>query len=144
MRSAQRRFARATGISYAAYRTIERARDATTCCDRAFPIIDMFYSGPDTTTSRTSRVRSNTWSGTRCRRSHARRDSCRSYTIKPSWRTFYGESKETDSMRFMTLIKSAEDTNLGPPPPVLFQAIARRGDEASGAGVPLWLCLRLA
>jgi hypothetical protein len=38
-------------------------------------------------------------------------------------------------MRFMTLIKSAEDTNLGPPPPVLFQAIARLGDEAKQAGV---------
>ena len=39
-------------------------------------------------------------------------------------------------MRFMTLIKSAEDTNLGPPP-VLFQAIARLGDQAKQAGV-LW------
>ena len=38
-------------------------------------------------------------------------------------------------MRFMTLIKSAEDTNLGPPPPVLFQAIARLGDDAKQAGV---------
>ena len=38
-------------------------------------------------------------------------------------------------MRFMTLIKSAEDTNLAPPPPVLFQAIARLGDEAKQAGV---------
>ena len=37
-------------------------------------------------------------------------------------------------MRFMT-DKSAEDTNLGPPPPVLFQAIARLGDEAKQAGV---------
>ena len=37
-------------------------------------------------------------------------------------------------MRFMTLIKSAEDTNLAPPPPVLFQAIARLGDEAKQAG----------
>jgi hypothetical protein len=39
-------------------------------------------------------------------------------------------------MRFMTLIKSAEDTNLAPPPPVLFQAIARLGDEAKQAGAP--------
>ena len=38
-------------------------------------------------------------------------------------------------MRFMTLIQSAEDTNLGPPPPMLFQAIARLGDEAKQAGV---------
>ena len=38
-------------------------------------------------------------------------------------------------MRFMTLIKSVEDTNLAPPPPVLFQAIARLGDEAKQAGV---------
>ena len=35
-------------------------------------------------------------------------------------------------MRFMTLIKSAEDTNLGAPPPMLFQAIARLGDEEAG------------
>ena len=38
-------------------------------------------------------------------------------------------------MRFMTLIKSAENTNLGPPPPALFQAIARLGNEAKQAGV---------
>jgi hypothetical protein len=36
-------------------------------------------------------------------------------------------------MRFMTLIKSAE--KVGPPPPELFQAIARLGDEARQAGV---------
>ena len=38
-------------------------------------------------------------------------------------------------MRFMTLIKSAEDTNLARPPPALFQAIARLGDEAKQEGV---------
>lgn len=38
-------------------------------------------------------------------------------------------------MRFMTLIKSAENANIGPPPPELFQAIARLGDEAQQAGV---------
>jgi hypothetical protein len=38
-------------------------------------------------------------------------------------------------MRFMTLIKSAEHATAGPPPPELFQAIARLGDEAKQAGV---------
>jgi hypothetical protein len=35
----------------------------------------------------------------------------------------------------MTLIKSAENANVGPPPPELFQAIIRLGDEARQAGV---------
>jgi hypothetical protein len=38
-------------------------------------------------------------------------------------------------MRFMTLIKSAESANVGPPPPGLFQGIARLGEEAKQAGV---------
>lgn len=38
-------------------------------------------------------------------------------------------------MRFMTLIKSVESSNAGPPPPALFQAIAKLGDEAAQAGV---------
>ena len=38
-------------------------------------------------------------------------------------------------MRFMTLIKSAESANVGSPPPELFQAISRLGDEAKQAGV---------
>jgi hypothetical protein len=39
------------------------------------------------------------------------------------------------AMRFMTLIKSVEDSSFGPPPPALFQAIARLGEEAKQAGV---------
>ena len=38
-------------------------------------------------------------------------------------------------MRFMTLIKSAENASFGAPPPELFQAIARLGGEAARAGV---------
>ena len=38
-------------------------------------------------------------------------------------------------MRFLTLIKSAENAAFGPPPPQLFQAIARLGGEAARAGV---------
>jgi hypothetical protein len=38
-------------------------------------------------------------------------------------------------MRFMTLIKSHENSKFGPPPPELFQAIARLGAEAAQAGV---------
>lgn len=38
-------------------------------------------------------------------------------------------------MHFMTLIKSAENAILGPPPPELFQAIARLADEAQQGGV---------
>ena len=56
MRSAQRRFVRATGITYAAYRTIERARIRRTCCARGFPIIDVahragYYDQPHLTRS---------------------------------------------------------------------------------------------
>jgi hypothetical protein len=39
------------------------------------------------------------------------------------------------TMRFMTLIKSAENGKFGPPPPELFQAIAMIGTEAAKAGV---------
>jgi hypothetical protein len=38
-------------------------------------------------------------------------------------------------MRFMTLIKSAENAAFGPPPPQLFQAITELGHEATRAGV---------
>jgi hypothetical protein len=38
-------------------------------------------------------------------------------------------------MRFMTMIKSAENLKAGPPPAELFQAIARLGGEAAQAGV---------
>ena len=55
-RSAQRRFARATGISYAAYRTIERARYATNLLREGLPIIDVaqragYYDQPHLTRS---------------------------------------------------------------------------------------------
>jgi hypothetical protein len=43
--------------------------------------------------------------------------------------------QELISMRFMTLIKSAENGTFGPPPPQLFQAIAKLGGEAAQAGV---------
>jgi hypothetical protein len=43
VRSAQRRFARATGITYAAYRTIERARYATNLLRTGVPIIDVVH-----------------------------------------------------------------------------------------------------
>ena len=55
VRSAQRRFARATGITYAAYRTIERARYATNLLREGIPS-SMSSIGPDTSTSRTSRA----------------------------------------------------------------------------------------
>jgi hypothetical protein len=38
-------------------------------------------------------------------------------------------------MRFMTLIKSNENSKVGPPPPELFHAIARLGAQAAQAGV---------
>jgi hypothetical protein len=38
-------------------------------------------------------------------------------------------------MRFMTLIKSAENLKTGPPPVELLQAIGRLGGEAAQAGV---------
>jgi hypothetical protein len=38
-------------------------------------------------------------------------------------------------MRFMTLIKSAENLKIGPPSAELFQAIGRLGGEAAQAGV---------
>ena len=38
-------------------------------------------------------------------------------------------------MQFMTLIKSAEDSKIGPPPAELLQAIGRLGGEAAQAGV---------
>ena len=38
-------------------------------------------------------------------------------------------------MRFMTLIKSKENVQIGPPPLELMQAIGRLGDEAAQAGV---------
>ena len=38
-------------------------------------------------------------------------------------------------MRFMTLIKSAENSPIGPPPAGLLQAIGRLGGEAAQAGV---------
>ena len=38
-------------------------------------------------------------------------------------------------MRFMTLIKSAENSTIGPPPAELLQAIGRLGGEAAQAGV---------
>lgn len=38
-------------------------------------------------------------------------------------------------MRFMTLIKFKENGSFGPPPPQLFQAIAKLGGEAAQAGV---------
>lgn len=38
-------------------------------------------------------------------------------------------------MRFMTLIKSAESSKAGPPPPELFQAIAALGGQAAQTGV---------
>jgi hypothetical protein len=43
VRSAQRRFIRATGITYAAYRTIERARCATRLLQAGVPIIDVVH-----------------------------------------------------------------------------------------------------
>ena len=43
VRSAQRRFARATGITSAAYRTIERARYATSLLRKGVPIIDVVH-----------------------------------------------------------------------------------------------------
>ena len=56
MRSAQRRFVRATGITYAAYRTIERARYATNLLREGVPIIDVvhragYYDQPHLTRS---------------------------------------------------------------------------------------------
>jgi len=38
-------------------------------------------------------------------------------------------------MRFMTMVKSAENSPLGPPPPALMEAIGRLGEEATKAGV---------
>ena len=38
-------------------------------------------------------------------------------------------------MRFMTLIKSAENSTIGPPPAKLLQAIGRLGGDAAQAGV---------
>ena len=38
-------------------------------------------------------------------------------------------------MRFMTLIKSAENSTIGPPPAELLEAIGRLGGEAAQAGV---------
>jgi hypothetical protein len=43
--------------------------------------------------------------------------------------------EDIESMRFMTLIKSKESQDSGPPPAALFQAIARLGAEAAQAGV---------
>ena len=43
MRSAQRRFARATGITSVAYRTIERARYATRLLRQGFTIADVVH-----------------------------------------------------------------------------------------------------
>jgi AraC-like DNA-binding protein len=43
VRSAQRRFARATGISHAAFRTIERARLATNLLRQGVPILDVVH-----------------------------------------------------------------------------------------------------
>jgi AraC-like DNA-binding protein len=43
VRSAQRRFARATGITHAAYRTIERARYATNLLREGVPIIEVVH-----------------------------------------------------------------------------------------------------
>ena len=135
VRSAQRRFARATGITYAAYRTIERARHATNLLREGVPIIDVvhragYFDQPHLTRSLKYLIgQTPFW------RSHARRDSCRFYTRRPAAVRSMVSRKEADSMRFMTLIKSAENTNLAPPPPMLFQAIARLGDEAKQAGV---------
>ena len=134
MRSAQRRFVRATGITYAAYRTIERARYATNLLREGVPIIDVvhragYYDQPHLTRSFDYLIGQTPSEVARATRQL-------SFLYKTtSGGTFYGEWKEADSMRFMTLIKSAEDTNLGPPPAVLFQAIARLGDEAKQAGV---------
>jgi hypothetical protein len=38
-------------------------------------------------------------------------------------------------MRFMTMVKGVEKPAAGPPPPALFDAIARLGEEAAKAGV---------
>jgi hypothetical protein len=38
-------------------------------------------------------------------------------------------------MRFMTMVKAMENSPAGPPPPALYQAIARLGEEATRAGV---------
>jgi hypothetical protein len=45
------------------------------------------------------------------------------------------QERSSVSMRFMTLIKSAENSGLGPPPMELMQAIGRLGGEAAQAGV---------
>jgi hypothetical protein len=38
-------------------------------------------------------------------------------------------------MRFMNMVKSAENSPLGPPPQALMEAIAKLGEEAAKAGV---------
>ena len=38
-------------------------------------------------------------------------------------------------MRFITMVKSPENPTAGPPPPALFEAIAKLGEDASKAGV---------
>ena len=40
-------------------------------------------------------------------------------------------------MRFMTMVKSTENSSLGPPPAALMQAIGELGEEARKAGVML-------
>src|SRR5215510_11007749 len=42
-------------------------------------------------------------------------------------------SKEAETMRFLTMVKGAE--NAGPPPQALMDAIAKLGEEAAIAGV---------
>ena len=45
------------------------------------------------------------------------------------------EDRRGHPIRFMTLIKSKENTKIGPPPPELLQAIGKLGGEAAQAGV---------
>src|SRR5204862_7058244 len=43
--------------------------------------------------------------------------------------------KEMEVMRFMNMVKSVENSPLGPPPKALMDAIAKLGEEATKAGV---------
>jgi AraC-like DNA-binding protein len=120
VRSVQRRFVRATGITYAAYRTIERARYATNLLREGVPIIDVvlragYYDQPHLTRSFTYLIGQTPSEVARATRQL-------SFLYKTtSGREFYGESEggRLDALHHPDQIRGRHEPRAAAPSAVL-------------------------
>src|SRR4029453_9564071 len=104
------------GIPRAAYRTIGGARYATNLLREGVPIIDVVHRAGYFDQPHLTRSFKYLIGQTPSEVARARRQLSFLYKTNRD-REFYGESEGDRLMRFMTLIKSAESANVGPPPP---------------------------